>query len=431
MRKKLIAIILVLLMVFTALVACKPDDGHKTTELQKDQTINIYSWWDPTKGGLEALKKGFEEKYKEYNVKLNFVKVGGSYYTTLLTKLAAAKLAGGSAEKIDVIMLAFDQLPFFAQNGQLQALDEVVDKAYLDSLYPSVKESLYYDNTLYALPRDITSWCTYVNKDVFEKAGVAIPSEDWTMEQFIEVCGKLHEKGVYGFATNDYTDVLSPWLYLYGGEYFDKETNVSTLSSKESKEGILALYHLMENDGAMTIAEARSNGKAQDAFGRGEVGMFFGGLSDSVTVEKYTKNYTVLPLPAGVNGKQSHSFTNCWAVPAISSQSAWGKEVVKYFASEEGQKIAAENDMGLPAVANADLTAWVAAKPVRKLFLDALGYEKTVPYATHVNGNSWGSNARTLLRDKIFNVEGMTDAEVIAKLSELDESLTYYLMGGS
>lgn len=430
MKKRLFAIVLVLLLVLTALVACKPDDGKQTEELLKDQTINVYSWWDPTNGGLEALKEGFETKYASYNVKLNFVKVSGSYYTSLLTKLAAARLAGGSAEKIDVMMLAFEQLPFFAQNGQLQSLEGVVDKTYLDSLYPSVKESLYFNDTLYALPRDVTSWCTYINKDVFTANGITVPSANWTMEQFITLCGQFQQAGTYGFATNDYTDVLSPWLYLYGGKYFDGAANISTLSA-EAKAGILALYHLMENDGAMTIAQARSNGKAQDAFGRGEVAMFFGGLSDSIAVENYTTNYTVLPLPAGVNGHQSHTFTNCWTVPTISSQSAWGKEVVKYFSSAEGQKIAAENDMGLPAIEGVDLATWVAAKPIRQSFIDALGYEKTVPYATHVNGSGWGTNARVLLRDEIFNVEGMTDAELIAKLAELDNSLTYYLMGGA
>lgn len=328
MTKRLLAIVLALVMMLACLAACGEEKPGPSTTLENGQTVNVYSWWDPTNPGLDSLKKGFEDKYKEYNVTLNFVKVTGSYYQTMTTKLAAAKLAGGSAEQIDVMMLAFDQLPFFAQNNQLKKLDGVVSDEYLATVYPSVKQSLYYNNSLYAVPRDVTSWCTYLNNKMFTDNGIAIPSDTWEMKDFLAVCEQFRAKGTYGFATNDYTDVLSPWLYLFGGQYFDAEKTVSTLTTTGAKDGLLTLYHLMANDSAMTIAEARSNGKAKDAFIRNEVAMFFGGLSDSVSLDKASTEYTVLPLPAGVNGQQSHTFTNCWTVPTVTTQSAWAEKVV-------------------------------------------------------------------------------------------------------
>lgn len=430
MFKKLVAFLMVATMVLCMLVSCSSGDNGKVTTLEKDQTINVYSWWDPTKPGLEKLKAGFEEKYKEYNVKINFVKVS-SYYKTMLTKLAGIKLAGSSDEKIDVMMLAFDKLPLFAQNGQLLPLDSYISKDLLDSLYPSVKEGLYYNDTLYAVPRDVTSWCAYLNNNMFKEAGIAIPSEDWTMDDFIRICGEFRAKGKFGFATNDYTDVLSPWIYLYGGEYFDGAKNASTLTDPKTAAGIKALYHLMESDGAMTIAEAQEVGKSAEAFCRGDAAILFEGLSTSGTIEGKNVEYTVLPLPKGINGHQSHSFTNCWTVPSVSSKPAWAAEVVKYFGGAEGQKIAAENDMGLPAVETLDLTEWVAAKPIRKYYLDALGYEKTAPYPTHLNGANWSSNAQKLLTDKIWNVSGLSDADLDRAIADINDQLTYFLMGGN
>ena len=81
---------------------------------------------DPTHQVL-SIKRGFEAKYSDYDVKLEFVKIS-SYYKTMLTKLAGAKLAGGSGEAIDVMMLAFDKLPLFAQNDAIMALDDYADK---------------------------------------------------------------------------------------------------------------------------------------------------------------------------------------------------------------------------------------------------------------------------------------------------------------
>lgn len=451
MAKKMIVLLMAAAMVIGLLAGCaskapaqpapsaeptqapeskEPEEPEVVDPLEKGQTINVYSWWDPTKPGLEKLKEGFEEKYKEYNVTINFVKVS-SYYKTMLTKLAGIKLAGSSDEKIDVMMLAFDKLPLFAQNQQLMPLDDYISAELLDSLYPSVKDGLYYDGTLYAVPRDVTSWCAYLNNAMFEEAGIAIPSEDWTMEDFINICGEFRANGKFGYATNDYTDVMSPWIYLYGGRYFDAEKNSSTLTDPETTAGIKALYHLMESDGAMTIAEAQEAGKSAEAFCRGDAAILFEGLSTSGTIEGTGVEYTVLPLPQGVNGHQSHSFTNCWTIPAVSSQPDWAAEVVKYFGGAEGQKIAAENDMGLPAVQDLDLTDWVAAKPFRQYYLDALGYPKTAPYPTHLNGANWSSNAQKLLTDKIWNVAGLTDEQLDTEIADINNQLTYFLMGGN
>ena len=100
--KKLI-LILTFFFALTVFVGCNKEQD-KGGELTKNATVNVYSWWDPAHDGLTGLKAGFEKKYEDYNVTLNFVKIS-SYYQTMLTKLAGAKLAGGSSEQIDVMML--------------------------------------------------------------------------------------------------------------------------------------------------------------------------------------------------------------------------------------------------------------------------------------------------------------------------------------
>ena len=104
--KKLLSVFLCVMMVL--LMSVTPAAFAQEEELSKDVTINVYSWWDPTKVGMVNLKDGFEKKYADYNVKLNFVKIS-EYYKTMLTKLAGIRLAGGISEAIDVMMIAFDK----------------------------------------------------------------------------------------------------------------------------------------------------------------------------------------------------------------------------------------------------------------------------------------------------------------------------------
>ena len=68
--KKLVALLLCLMMVALSIPALAAGD-----DLPKDVTVRVYSWWDPTNKGMSDLKAGFEAKYAEYNVTIEFVKI--------------------------------------------------------------------------------------------------------------------------------------------------------------------------------------------------------------------------------------------------------------------------------------------------------------------------------------------------------------------
>lgn len=425
--KRLISLLMCLLLALAMLAPTATAE-----ELPKDVTIRVYSWWDPTKPGMIGLKEGFEEKYADYNVTLEFVKIS-SYYQTMLTKLAGIKLAGGSGEAIDVMMIAFDKIPQFAINGTLLALDDYASEEYLDTLYPSVREGLYFDGKLYATARDVTTTCAILNTALFEQCGIELPGEDWTMDDFIALCREFGQhEGVWGYATDGYSDTLSPWIYLYGGKYMDTENNISLLDQPAQLKGFTTLYNLMEEGAAMSVAQANEYGGVSSAFAGGHVAMLMGGLSLANEVGGMTENFTVLPLPTGVSGqKQSHTFPNCWAVPSVSTQPEWGWKVIEYFSSIEGQTIACNAEMGLPATPDADIAEWLEAKPWRKYYFDALGYELTKPYETSTYGPAWSSNFTTLFNEKLWDVRGMDEETLKATIIEINNQLTYYLLGGS
>lgn len=427
--KKLVSLLMSLMMV---MLLAAPVATAQAEDLPKDVTVRVYSWWDPTKPGMVNLKAGFEEKYADYNVKLEFVKIS-SYYQTMLTKLAGIKLAGGKGEAIDVMMIAFDKIPQFASNGALRPLDDFASQEYLDSLYPAVRESLYFDGKLYATVRDLTASCVVLNTALFEQYNIPLPSADWTMDEFIALCREFGQHdGVWGYAFNGYSDTLSPWIYLYGGKYMDQENNISLLDQPAQLEGLTALYHLIEEGGSMSVAQANEYGGIASAFAGGHVAMLMGGLSQANEVGGMTDDFTVLPLPTGVSGqKQSHIFVNCWAVPTVSTQPEWGWKVIEYFSSTEGQTIACNAEMGLPATPDADISAWIAEKPWRQCYVDAIGYEGTKPYETDTYGPAWSSNFVTLFNERVWDVRGMDDETLKSTIQSINNQLTYYLLGGS
>lgn len=288
--KKLLSVFLCVMMVL--LMSVTPAAFAQEEELSKDVTINVYSWWDPTKVGMVNLKDGFEKKYADYNVKLNFVKIS-EYYKTMLTKLAGIRLAGGSSEAIDVMMIAFDKIPQFAANNTLMQLDAFASQEYLDSLYPSVREGLYFDGHLYATARDVTANCAILNTALFEKYNIELPAEDWTMDDFLALCRQFAkpEDGVWGYAIDGYSDTMYPWMYLFGADYMDRTTHTSLLDQPNQLKGFTTLYQLIEDGACMSVAQTNEFGGVTSAFATNHAAMLFGGLSKANGISDMTGRF--------------------------------------------------------------------------------------------------------------------------------------------
>ena len=134
----------------------------------------------------------------------------------MLTKLAGAKLAGGSSEQIDVMMLASDKIPLFASNGTILPLDDFVTEEYLNDLYPSVRQGLYYEDKVYAVARDVTTKCMMLNVDLFNKYKITIPGDDWTVEDFKNICLQFAAQpdNVWGYSL-----ILTQIQFIFGSIY--------------------------------------------------------------------------------------------------------------------------------------------------------------------------------------------------------------------
>jgi multiple sugar transport system substrate-binding protein len=55
----------------------------------------------------------------------------------------------------------------------------------LEDYWPGLLESAKFEGSVYGFPRDIEVNVIYYNKDMFDAAGVAYPSDDWTWDDFL------------------------------------------------------------------------------------------------------------------------------------------------------------------------------------------------------------------------------------------------------
>jgi multiple sugar transport system substrate-binding protein len=101
-----------------------------------------------------------------------------NYFTKLQTDFAAGNPP-------DVFELNYENFVTFASRGTLSPLDdrlaadaEVSD----DTFYPAALDAFAYEGVQYGLPITFSTVVLFYNQDLFDAAGVAYPSDDWTWD---------------------------------------------------------------------------------------------------------------------------------------------------------------------------------------------------------------------------------------------------------
>ena len=84
-----------------------------------------------------------------------------------------------------------DLTPYFERDGI--DVDDYYSMSIDSARMTNDPASEDYDG-IYFMPRDYNRLTIMYNKDIFDKAGLAYPTEDWTWDDFISICRQLREK---------------------------------------------------------------------------------------------------------------------------------------------------------------------------------------------------------------------------------------------
>jgi multiple sugar transport system substrate-binding protein len=353
-----------------------------TAGAQKRTKVQVMSWWDfTTSQPLIQLKAKFEQLNPD--LEIEYLQIGSGYADKVLVMIA------GGANLPDVIMLAMDKIPIFADKGAIMNLDKYVAQDYKEEmklLYPVVADALSWDGSYYAMPRDITSKVMFFNKKMFDAAGVAIPGPDWTWDDFANIARKLTKDldgdgnpDQWGFYFRKYMDGFTHWLMQAGGGLVTSDGK-SLIGKPETIEALKFLQNLAVKDKAFpTETQARQFGTAQTGpFIAGKAAMVEGGLATTVELKNSNVEYVIRPLPKGKLSLNT-AFVNAWAIPAGAKRPDLSWRVMKFFASKEAQQIALMSGMGLPARPDVDVTEFLKVRDDHKYLIDSLASSKPFP----------------------------------------------------
>lgn len=95
-----------------------------------------------------------------------------------------------------------------------------------DDFVPIVLEALTFDGKLYAIPRDFTPVSMYINVDMFNQAGVALPdpSAPMTTDDYLQAAHKVTRDLNGDGEADQYVAASVPWtatVQVFGGQLWD------------------------------------------------------------------------------------------------------------------------------------------------------------------------------------------------------------------
>lgn len=143
----------------------------------------------------------------------------------------------------DVISLGLEGVAMLAMNDMALPLNDFIDsneaaQELLAMQDPELMKIFTVQDQIYSIPYEANCVVTHINKDIFEEAGIELPSYDWTWEEFVEICDKLKESGVveYPFACTSNFFCFQSLLYANGGSPLNEDWTAGAFNSPECIE---------------------------------------------------------------------------------------------------------------------------------------------------------------------------------------------------
>ncbi len=326
--KKMLSVLLAAMMMVSLLAVPALAEG--------DQVLTVVTWDATTTPYLIAQQEAFEASHP--GVKLEFVDVASQDYAVKATTM----LEGGDTS--DVYMIKeIDNLI----NWQAQGFAAPLDTADYDmSGFKGTEVNYAVDGVQYAIPFRSDFWVLFYNKDLFDAAGVELPTNDMTWDQYAELAKKMtdKEKGIYGTHYHTWLSAVVNWAVCDG---------VNTLADK-NYDDLLPFYKLyqdLEDNGVcMSYADLKASGLHYSAaFANGNVAMMPMGYWYVSTLIGYNKDgtcnfnwgITAVPHAEGVAAGSSFGNLTGAMINEKSEQKDLAWEYVSWLGGPEGSKATA------------------------------------------------------------------------------------------
>ncbi len=362
--KKVLTILLVLSLVFTAVFA----NGTKeaAAEASAGETTLKWALWDiASTTYYEPLIKAYEAKNP--NVKIEMLDLGSADFMTMLQ----TQLSGGDSS-IDVVTIK--DIPGYnnlvKRNLLLNLNDKIKSEGVDLSLYGGTTDQISVDSKLYGIPFRSDFWLVYYNKDVFDKANVAYPDNDMTFAEYDALARKMTSgtgaNKVYGAHYHTWRSAVQLFGILDGkntivGGTYDFLKPYYQMVLNQQKDGVVQDYATLKTSSTHYSGVFYNNSVAMMNMGSWFIATLINQIEQGKT-EVQNWGLAKYPHAEGVPAGTTLGTITSLGVSNASKKKDAAFDFVKFVTGPEGAEIIAKTGT-IPAIKTAEVVKIIAAKP--------------------------------------------------------------------
>lgn len=357
MKRKIVALVLAIVMILAVTPA------FAATE------IEFAYWMKEQEEGIQAMVDKFNESQDEVHVNANLISSG--YWD----KMSVSVPAGTAA---DVFCVNALHMVDYIANGYLLPIDDLFESGAID--LGNYAESTYMtatvDGQTFGIPKDYDTIAVVYNKALLTDAGMELPTNDWTWDEFVQYCKDYTEKtGEYAVALDCDMQTLGYLTFASGGTDFD-ENGVCVLDSEEVIGAYQAVADMIHTYKVAPTIEELTEIDSGTMLLSDMVAMVFSG---SWNVKYYSdnlgENFGVVTLPIYNNTEKNIVHSVSFSGYAQTKEPEATKKFLTYLASYEAQEVCAGTVIpGYTGLAE----VWASKFPG----VDLTGYTEPVPEGT-------------------------------------------------
>jgi multiple sugar transport system substrate-binding protein len=307
-------------------------------------TADIPAW--------DELKRMYEERTPNTTIQITAVSdPGNNFYPKLQTTIA-----GGAIPHI----ASFQgwEWQVFADAGVLAPIDDFISRDNFTTPYPedigTIQVSTKRKGSTYLIPLQLGIMVMFYTKKPFDEAGIAYPTDDWTLEEFLDIAQKLTntsgETKMFGLQGNGIWPRDIHWIRTTGQQEFDEL--VDPKKAQFDQPEIIDMVQLFAQDIYYKLNIAPTPADMEGGVNTIETGnvamkyegpWFFGRLNSPELREQGKQiEFDVVLMPKGADESRPHrGWAEGVALPASDNiEAAW--EFVHFMGDEEGNKIYSE-----------------------------------------------------------------------------------------
>ncbi len=294
---------------------------------------------------LAKMVEAFEAANPDVKVEVETIAYD-DYFTQMQTRVA-----GGTAP--DCYELNIENFAAYANKG---ILGEITGTD-VSGLNETALNAFNVNGKQYGLPESFSNVVLIYNKDLFDAAGVAYPTADWTQDDLQKAAEAIRALGEDTFGIwqpityNEFFKVVAQ----YGGALLNEDKTEFTINSAENIKAAQALVDrvLVSNVQPTTVQQGGMGD--WDWFMSGKLGMIPTGIW---AFQSFTENCDFewdIAVEPGSTAKATHFFSNCVVMnPETKNADAVAKWLTWLTCSTESADIRLAAGWDLPALKDMD-----------------------------------------------------------------------------